>query len=151
MNAYIFIKYIHYLGIFGIVASLVSEHLLIGDQLSRKEIKRLSIIDAVYGISALLVLAAGLTLWLGVGKPSVLYTKNWIFHLKLGLFVLIGVMSILPTIYFAKNRKGDQQEILTVPKYIVMFVRMELLFLFIIHACCCYGSGCWKFLKSIGQ
>ena len=132
MTAEIIAKYVHFLCIFAIVGALTSEHLLLKDRMTRKEIYRLSIIDAIYGVSALLLLGAGLSLWLWLGKPAEFYSKNWIFHLKLTLFLLIGLLSIYPTIFFIKNRKGKPEEIVDVPKSIKMLLRVELLLLFII-------------------
>jgi putative membrane protein len=115
------------------VGSLVSEHLLLKKELTRNEIARLSRIDAVYGIAALTLVAVGLTLWLGsIGKPSVWYTKNWIFHTKITLFATIGLLSIYPTVFFIKNRKGNPEEKVTIPKSIFWMLRFELLLLFII-------------------
>ncbi len=134
MTLEIFVKYIHFLAIFGIVASLTSEHLLLKPQLTRKELQRISILDSIYGISALVLLAAGLTLWLGgIGKDAEFYSKNWVFHLKIGLFVLIGLLSIYPTVFFLKERKGENRdELVTVPTMVKMMLRMELLILFIL-------------------
>jgi putative membrane protein len=132
MTPEIFFRYLHFISIFAIVGSLVSEHLLLKRELSRAEIKRLSIVDAVYGIAVVILLIAGLTLWFGgVGKPAEFYSKNWIFHTKITLFVVIGLLSIYPTIFFIKNRKGDQQEIVSIPKSIFWMLRMELMLLFI--------------------
>ncbi|MEJ7645330.1 MAG: DUF2214 family protein [Chryseolinea sp.] len=128
----IFLRYAHFVCIFAIVGSLVSEHMLLKKSMSRKEISRLSRIDAVYGIAALLLVGAGLTLWFGdVGKPSYFYSKNWIFHTKITLFVAIGLLSIVPTIFFTKNRKGNPEEMVSVPPSVFMMLRLELLFLFI--------------------
>jgi putative membrane protein len=132
MTLEIIIKYLHFLSIFTIVAALSGEHLLLKDQLSRKEIRRISILDTIYGISALTLLLAGLSLWLWVGKPAEFYSKNWIFHLKLTLFIIIGLLSIYPTIFFLKQRKGDEEEKVDVPKRVKMMIRLELLLLFII-------------------
>ena len=132
MTLEIIIKYVHFLSIFAIVAALSGEHLLLKDQLSRKEIRRISILDTIYGISALTLLLAGLSLWLWVGKPADFYSKNWIFHLKLTLFIIIGLLSIYPTIFFLKQRKGDETEKVDVPKRVKMMIRLELLLLFII-------------------
>lgn len=116
-----------------IAATLVSEHLLLKQELTRKEIARLARIDAVYGVAALTLLGAGLTLWLGsYGKPAEFYSKNWIFHVKLSLFVCIGLLSIYPTVFFLKNRKGNPEEAVTIPGKIFWMVRLELLLLFII-------------------
>jgi putative membrane protein len=133
MTLEIFLRYIHFISIFAIVGSLVSEHLLLKNSLTRAEIARLSRIDAVYGIAALTLLAAGLTLWLsGIGKPTVFYSKNWIFHIKITCYVLIALLSIYPTVFFIKNRKGEPEEIIAVPKSIFWMLRFELLLLFII-------------------
>ena len=132
MSLYILFKYLHFVAIFGVVSSLVAEHLLLQQQMSRKELARIYKIDAVYGVSALLVLAVGLCLWFAVGKPAGFYTSNGIFHLKLTLFIIMGLISIIPTRYFMKNRKGDPEEVVSVPKRIVMYVRIELLILFLI-------------------
>lgn len=123
----IFLRYVHFICIFAIVGSLVSEHLLLKKTMTRREISRLATIDAVYGIAAMILVAAGLTLWLGsVGKPAVFYSKNWIFHTKLTVFILVGLSSIIPTVFFTKNRKGNPDEVIDVPKRVVMMLRIEL-------------------------
>jgi putative membrane protein len=133
MNAEIVLRYLHFISIFAIVGSLVSEHLLLKKELTRAEIGRIAKIDAVYGIAALTLLCVGLTLWLGsFGKPAVFYTKNWIFHLKITCFLIIGLLSIYPTIFFIRNRKGSQSEVVAIPKAVFWMLRYELLLLFII-------------------
>jgi putative membrane protein len=133
MTTELLLRYLHFVSIFAIAATLVSEHLLLKRELPRKEIARLARIDAVYGVAALTLLGAGLTLWLGsFGKPAEFYSKNWIFHVKLSLFVCIGLLSIYPTIFFMKNRKGNPEETVRIPAKIFWMVRIELLLLFII-------------------
>jgi len=133
MTLEIFLRYIHFLCIFAIVGSLVSEHAMLKKSMTRRDIGRLATIDAVYGIAAAILVVAGLTLWLGsIGKPAVFYTKNWIFHTKLTLFILIGLSSIIPTVFFLKNRKGNLDEIVAVPGRVFMMLRLELLLLAIL-------------------
>jgi putative membrane protein len=133
MTVELLLRYLHFISIFTIVGTLVSEHMLLKKELSRAEITKLSRIDAAYGIAALTLLTVGLTLWLGgFGKPSVYYTKNWVFHIKITLFAAIGFLSIYPTIFFVKNAKGDPAEIVSVPKLVFWMLRFELLLLFII-------------------
>lgn len=96
------------------------------------ELKRLSTIDAVYGIAAVILLTAGLTLWLGgIGKPTEFYSRNWVFQLKIALFVVVGILSIFPTVFFIKGRK-KKENIVQVPKSIFWIIRTELLILFLI-------------------
>jgi putative membrane protein len=133
MTTELILRYFHFISIFIIVGTLVAEHLLLKKEMTRLELGRVARIDGVYGIAALTLLGAGLTLWLGeFGKPAIFYTKNWIFHTKLALFVLIGLLSIYPTVFFLKKRKGNQEELITIPNSIFWMVRMELLLLFII-------------------
>ena len=132
MTLFVLIKYLHFIAIFGMVSAVVAQHLLFKDQMTRQEIRCVSIIDSIYGGCAILVLAMGLLMWFVVGKPSAYYSANWVFHLKVGLFVLVGLLSIVPTRFLLKNRKGDQQELLPVPKSMKMIIRLELLLLFLI-------------------
>lgn len=133
MTTEIFLRYVHFISIFAIVGSLTAEHMLLKKSMTRSEIGKLARIDAVYGIAALTLLVAGLTLWLGgFGKPTVYYTKNWIFHTKITLFALVGILSIYPTIFFIKKRKGDPADEISIPKGIFMMLRLELLLLVII-------------------
>ncbi|MEN9580115.1 MAG: hypothetical protein RJA70_3124 [Pseudomonadota bacterium] len=129
----IVLRYLHFVFIFAIVGTLVSEHLLLKKQLTRGELSRLARIDAIYGAAALGLLAVGLTLWLGgVGKPTMFYSKNWIFHVKLTLFLFIGLASIYPTVFFLKNRKGPSEELVTTPSLVYGLLRFELFLLVVI-------------------
>lgn len=131
------IRYAHFLGIFAIVGALTMEHLLLKPQMTRAEIRRLSIIDAIYGIGALVAIAAGLTLWFGgVGKAAEFYSKNFVFHTKITLVVILAILSIFPTVFFLKNRKGaSPEEIVEIPGRIKMFIRIQLFLLLLIPLC----------------
>lgn len=95
MTLEIILRYLHFISIFAIVGSLVSEHFLLKNEMTRAELARMARIDAVYGFAAVVLLAAGLTLWLGsIGKPAEFYTNNWIFLTKLSLFTVVGLLSI---------------------------------------------------------
>lgn len=133
MTFEIFLRFIHFISIFAIVGALVSEHLLLKKTLSRSEIGRLAKIDGVYGLAVLVLLGVGMTLWSGGhGKPTDFYSSNALFHTKLTLFIIIGILSIYPTVFLIKNKNGDQQENIQVPKSIFWMLRLELLLLFII-------------------
>ncbi|MCS5490393.1 DUF2214 family protein [Algoriphagus limi] len=127
------LRYLHFISVFTLAGSLFAEFFLLDNSLSKKQIKQLSRIDAVYGISALSLLIVGLSLWLGgYGKPTEFYSQNPTFHLKLGLFILVGLISIYPTVFFIKQAKGNQNQKVTIPKGVIWSVRMELILLSII-------------------
>ena len=133
MTAEILLRYIHFISILLIVGVLFSEYILLKKVMTRSEISRLAKIDAIYGIAALTLIIAGLTLWLGsYSKPAIYYTTNWIFHLKLALFLTVGLLSIRPTMYFIKQRKGDPNESVSTPGSIFLMLKLELALLVII-------------------
>jgi len=119
------------------MGSLVSEHLILKPKMSSSQIKSLAGIDLVYGIAAILVLTTGLLRWFVYGKGSDFYLSNPLFHIKLTVFVIMGVLSIFPTIKFRKWKKmvnkGEEPNIdEKATKRLLMFIRIELLLLAIL-------------------
>ena len=128
---YVLVKYLHILGILLLCSCLVIEHLMLKEEMSKEELRKLATVDLIYGLSAGIILLAGLTLWFGVGKPAGFYSANPIFHAKLTLFVLVGLMSIYPTRFFLQSRRSGAESVV-VPKGIKMVIRTELLFIFVL-------------------
>jgi len=129
----ILLRYLHFISVITLSGTLIAEFFLLKSSLEKKEIRLLGRIDAVYGISDLVLLGVGLTLWLGgYGKPTDFYSENPTFHLKLGLFVLIGLISIYPTVFFIKNAKGEANEIVKIPSSVHWSLRAELILLALI-------------------
>lgn len=130
-HADLLVRYAHFLGIFVMFALLSVQHMILKDQVDSTWIKRIAIVDIAFGISALVALLAGIGLWFWVGKPAGFYNGNWIFHTKVALFVLVGILSFVPTRFIAKQRK-KRSPIVVVPRHIVHIIRLELLFLCLI-------------------
>ena len=133
----IFIPYLHYIGIMALMGALITEHLFLKPGLSKSQVKALKTIDWIYGLSAILVLATGLLRWFFYGKGSDFYLSNPLFHVKLTLFVILGVVSLFPSFKFRKWNKlfksGQQPDISEkVVKKQLMFIRIELLIMAII-------------------
>lgn len=133
----IFIPYLHYIAIMALMGSLISEHLILKPGLNGAQIKSLAGIDLVYGLAAILVLATGLLRWFVYGKGSEFYLSNPLFHIKLTLFVILGVISLFPTIRFLKWRKqvksgNDPQIEDKTVKRLLLYIRIELLIVVII-------------------
>ena len=124
-------RYIHFIGIMSLSATLVMQHLILSSEVTKKELQKIAFIDMIYGISAVLTLVAGLVLLMGVGKEVSFYMTNWVFHVKLTLFVLVLLLSIYPTLFFIRNKKSNDQ-LIKMPKVIIMLVRTQLLLVFII-------------------
>lgn len=107
----ILIRYGHFLGIFGLVSMVVCQNVLLRSVVTNHQLQLLTRLDALYGFSALLTLAAGLGLWFGVGKPASFYTGNPVFHIKVTLFVVIGLLSIYPTVMFTRLRRANREQV----------------------------------------
>lgn len=132
MTAEIFFRYVHFISLFIAVSALVTEYLLLKPQLIRQELQRIYRVDSIYGLSAVLFVAAGMMLWFVVGKPAEFYSKNWIFYVKIILAVTAGLLSIIPTIFFFKERKGDPNELVNAPAKLKWYIRLQLLIMFIV-------------------
>jgi len=91
---------LHYLSIFVLFALLTCEHILFRADLDHATARRLLRIDLAYGISAGVVLVTGAARVIWFGKGLDYYLHNWVFHAKVGLFILVGLLSILPTLTF---------------------------------------------------
>lgn len=61
--------------------------------------------DLVYFAAALGLLVTGIGRLTFGAMPADFYLGNPVFHAKLGLFVLVGVMSVWPTMRFMRWRK----------------------------------------------
>lgn len=100
------LAYLHILAILTMVVFISSEAALCRVQwLNAAVVERLARIDMVYGMAAIAVLLTGIarTIW-GV-KGTAWYWTNPLLHLKLTLFVIVGVLSIFPTLTYFRWRK----------------------------------------------
>lgn len=124
-------RLLHFAAIFALAGAIVIENMAIKPQISGEDARNLAKVDAVAGLSALLVLALGLTLWLWVGKPPEFYSSNPIFHLKLGLFALMLILAIAPALFFRRHRDSDAAAI-EVPGHLRLALKLQLALLVLI-------------------
>ena len=124
----VIIRSLHFIGIMLLYSALFAEHLLIKKEMELGQFKKMAVLDAIFGLSALLMLGTGFMLWFHVGNMPEFYTSNWVFHIKLSLFFFVAFISLLPTIFFLRNRKSEQATIL-IPGRIIAIIRAELVIL----------------------
>ncbi|WP_349741201.1 DUF2214 family protein [Roseateles cavernae] len=96
------VAFVHFLAVFGIVAALAYQWLSFGPTPSLQQARRLAQVDRIYGLSALTLLLAGFARAYHFEKGWAFYSANPFFHLKLGLFIAIGLLSIIPTLAFIR-------------------------------------------------
>ncbi|MEX6501560.1 DUF2214 family protein [Pseudomonas zhanjiangensis] len=129
--------YLHYLSIFLLFALLSLEHQLFKLPLDLPRARSLMRIDIAYGLAAGLVLATGVARVLWYGKGLDYYLDNGLFLAKFGLFILVGLLSALPTLVFLNWRNALKAGQLPQPslrqgRLVIMVIRVELLLLLII-------------------
>ncbi len=124
-------RLLHFAAIFSLAGAIVIENMAINPQISGEDARNLAKVDAVAGISAVMVLLLGLTLWLWVGKPAGFYSTNPIFHLKLGLFVLMLILAVPTALFLRKHRNTDLASI-EVPRHLRLALKVQLALLVLI-------------------
>lgn len=81
-------------------------------ELTGDNLKRLFNADSLWGMAALLWLATGLPrAFLDMGKGNEYYLHNPFFHIKMGLFILILLLELLPMISLIKWRIATKKGI----------------------------------------
>ena len=99
------LAYLHYVAIFMLFAYLVAESMIIKRPLDAATIRRLGKIDLIYGGMAVAVLVTGfLRLVYGAKGPD-FYLNAWPIYVKIGLFLLVAVISVIPTLAFVRWRR----------------------------------------------
>jgi putative membrane protein len=122
---------LHHVLIFGLVTMLVAESVLLRGGVDAGVLRRLAGLDRGYGTTALALLAVGiLRVFLGI-KGEDFYLHNPWFHAKVGLYVLVGLLSIAPTLNFVRWRKALRADPSFLPEpaqvtRATRLVRMEL-------------------------
>lgn len=97
------LAYLHIAAILMVTVFLTSQAALLRNEwLNGAVVRRLARVDLVYGIAALVLLVTGLArTWWGV-KGSGWYWSQPLLHVKVTLFVVIGLMSIVPTLRYRR-------------------------------------------------
>ncbi|MGE0112351.1 DUF2214 family protein [Aquabacterium sp.] len=97
------LAYAHFVAILSVVVFITSEAALCrAEWLNAAVVRRLARVDIIYLVAALAVLATGLArTWWGM-KGLGWYWQQPLLHLKLTLFVVIGLISIQPTLAFRR-------------------------------------------------
>ena len=98
--------FLHHLLAFGIVAALVAEMVILREELTAERVRRLAIFDGVYGAMAGLLLLVGLLRVTYFEKGPDYYFYSVPFLIKFSVFILVGLVSIYPTVKFVRWRKA---------------------------------------------
>jgi putative membrane protein len=137
MTATITAAFIHHAAAFLVVAALMAELVVLKSELTPTSARSVLRMDTVYGIAALVLLVAGFVRVFHTEKGSAYYFDSGPFLVKLGLFIVVGLLSIYPTMKFVSWRKALREG--RVPDFdaatrrkVRMLVHIELTLLFVI-------------------
>lgn len=132
--------FLHHAAAFLLVAVVTVELVLLRGELTIASAKTLLRMDAVYGVSAMVLLAVGFVRVFYTEKGSDYYFHSGPFLVKLVLFIVVGLLSIVPTMQFLGWRnalKAGQVPALDAAtrRRVRIIIHIELTALFVIMLC----------------
>ena len=107
MNA--FVAFLHHIIFVFIMLILSAEMLTLKQPLTLASARKIQIYDAIYGVSAILILIIGGLRVMYFEKGADYYMHSAPFIAKMILFVIVGLISIHPTVTFIKWGKSLKQ------------------------------------------
>lgn len=132
--------FLHHLAAFTLVACIAIEFILLRAELTLWTARRLIATDMVLGISAVVLLFVGLARVFWFEKGADYYFHNHAFLTKFALFIIVALLSIVPTLEFLSWRKAVSEGALpavdaTRLKRARMIVHIELAAIVVILLC----------------
>jgi len=124
--------FLHHAAAFALVAALAVEVVVIRDELNIRNARRLARADIAVGLSAGVLLVAGLLRVVYFEKGTAFYFHNAAFIAKMTLFLVVALLSVYPTLKFLSWRKGIDPA--AVPK-IRLVLHLELVGVALILLC----------------
>jgi putative membrane protein len=98
---------LHHLFVFALFAVLSAELVMVRRGMDAGAVTRVVSIDLWYGMLAGLILVVGFSRAIFAAKGWYYYAHNLFFWAKIGTFVMIGLLSIPPTLAFLKWRRAS--------------------------------------------
>jgi putative membrane protein len=132
--------FLHHLCAFTLVSTVAIEFALIRGELTLSSARRLQVTDLVLGIAAGALLVIGLLRVFFFEKGAAYYFHSQAFMAKLSIFIVIGLLSIVPTKEFLSWRgalKAGQVPAISAKKLrlVTAVIHGELLAIVIILLC----------------
>jgi len=132
--------FLHHLCAFTLVSAVAIEFVLIRGELTLVSARRLQVTDLVLGIAAGALLVVGLLRVFFFEKGAAYYFHSHAFLTKFSLFIVIGLLSIIPTMEFLSwggALKAGRVPVVEAKKLrrVTMVIHSELLAIVIILLC----------------
>jgi putative membrane protein len=137
MTATITLAFVHHAAAFIVFGALMVELVLLRNELTVASARSVLRMDRVYGIAAAVLVVAGLLRVFYTEKGAAYYFASGTFIAKLALFIVVGLLSIYPTLKFLGWRSALREQ--RVPAFapatrrtVRMLVHIELTLLLVI-------------------
>jgi putative membrane protein len=132
--------FLHHLCAFTLVAAVAIEFVLIRSELTLASARRLQVTDIVLGMAAGALLVIGLLRVFFFEKGAAYYWHSHAFLTKFALFIIIGLLSIVPTLEFLSWRDAiaaGQVPVMDTAKHkrVTMIIHIELAAIVVILLC----------------
>jgi len=110
MTATIALAFLHHTAAVAVMALLIVELVLLRLELTSAVARTIVRMDAAYGVAALVLLVVGLLRVIYTEKGTAYYFHSGTFLAKLTLFVIVGLLSIYPTMQFLRWRPALREQ-----------------------------------------
>ncbi|MGE3143863.1 MAG: DUF2214 family protein, partial [Hyphomonadaceae bacterium] len=123
------LSYAHFAFVLILAGALAAEAFILRLRVDARVALLLARVDAFYGIAAIGVIAAGFArVYFGLKGADFYFEQHW-FWTKIALFVIVGLLSVPPTLQFFKWRKAaradagfvaDEKQVKAVKRFIMI-------------------------------
>jgi putative membrane protein len=104
------LEFVHHLAVFSLVSVLAAEFVMIVPGLGGRRLQLVGALDGVYGGLAGLIVIAGFARVFWGDAGAAFYIGNWVFWTKIVLFVIVGLLSIRPTMVIVGWRRAAKAD-----------------------------------------
>ena len=105
----------HHILVFALAGVLAFEVGAVRAGMTGPDIRRVARVDLWYGILAALIIAVGFSRAVFAAKGWDYYSHNMFFWAKMGTFLLVGLLSIVPTVAYIRWRGAAKRDPAFVP------------------------------------
>lgn len=134
------VAFLHHIAFIVIMLTLSTEMLMLKQPLTLTSARKIQTYDAIYGVSAILILIIGGLRVMYFEKGADYYLHSAPFIAKMILFIIVGLISIHPTVTFIKWGKSLKQGIVPTlsdaqNRKLRMIIHVELTLLVLMILC----------------
>jgi putative membrane protein len=118
----------HHLIIFALFGVIAAEVVMVTRGISLDTVGKVSRVDNWYGVLAGAIVIVGFSRAIFAAKGWAYYSHNAFFWAKIATFVVVGLLSIAPTLRYIRWRRADEAPSAAEVDWVRRFLYAEVLF-----------------------